>query len=50
MNAAALLCVFLIQVHLARGQDASREAKLRWVDAKEFCVEGKGWANEGEDF
>ena len=40
------IAAILLGIHLAApAQTANVASQLRWLDAKEFCVEGKGWAD-----
>ena len=39
--ALSFLCLALV----AEAQSTNAESKLRWLDAKELCIEGKGWSD-----
>lgn len=40
-----LTALLLITALTTNAQTTKTEANLRWVDAKDFCIEGKGWTD-----
>ncbi len=41
-----ILALFFLSLALAaEAQNTNAESQLRWLDAKELCIEGKGWSD-----